>query len=92
MAESDACWEAFLDSLTAGALGETVCRVSTSSGASDRFAARRSDVLLHLSLHAQYMTARAPELLRRLGVSPPPDPMLIGLARSRRPENRTASP
>lgn len=85
--ELDARWEKYLAGLTAAALDETVRRVSTSSGSGKRFAARRSDVLLHLSLHAQYTTAQAVNMLRRLGVSPLPDPMLITLARSQHPEN-----
>ena len=61
--------------------------MSTSSGFGRRLAVRRGDVLLHLSLHAQYTTAQAVNMLRRLGVSPLPDVMLITLARAQHPEN-----
>ena len=91
-AELGARWEEYLAGLTAEALDETVHRVSTSSGSPKRFAARRSDVLLHLSLHAQYTTAQAANMLKRLGVSPLPDPMLITLARSQHPENQSPTP
>jgi uncharacterized damage-inducible protein DinB len=83
----EARWRAYLDGLTAEALDQSVYRVSTSSGYGRRLAVRRADVLLHLSLHAQYTTAQAVNMLKRLGVSPLPDPMLITLARSRHPEN-----
>lgn len=83
----EARWQAYLGGLTAEALDETVYRVSTSSGYGRRLGVRRADVLLHLSLHAQYTTAQAVNMLKRLGVSPLPDPMLITLARCQHPEN-----
>jgi len=85
--ELESRWQEFLDRLTPESLDETVFRVSTSSGHGRRLAVRRSDILLHLSLHAQYTTAQAMNMLRRLGVSPLPDPMLITLARSQHSEN-----
>jgi hypothetical protein len=39
------------------------------------------DVLLHVCTHAHYTAAQAINILRHLGVSPLPDPMLITLAR-----------
>jgi uncharacterized damage-inducible protein DinB len=83
----EARWFEYLGGLTPEVLDEGVYRVSTSSGHGRRLAVGRADVLLHLSLHAQYTTAQAVNMLKRLGVSPLPDVMLITLARSQHPEN-----
>lgn len=83
----EARWGEYLDGLTPEALGESVYKVSTSSGQGRRLATSRADVLLHLVLHAQYTTAQAMNILKRLGVSPLPDVMLISLARHQHPEN-----
>lgn len=86
-AELDGRWREYLGGLTPESLGETVYRTRPVEGRPRRLAAGRSDVLLHLSLYAQYTTAQAVNILKRLGVTPLPDPMLITLARSQHPEN-----
>lgn len=85
--ELEVRWDEHLRSLTAESLDETIYKVSTSSGHGRKLATRRGDVLLHLSLHAQYTTAQVVNMLRQLGVRPLPDVMLISLARQQHPEN-----
>jgi hypothetical protein len=57
--------------------------VAASTGA--RLATRRSDVLLHVSTHAQYTTAQIVNMLRHVGVQKLPETMLISLARQESP-------
>lgn len=80
-------WTAYLDSVLPESVQQPVYKVSTSSGHGRRLATTCGDVLLHLSLHAQYTTAQAINMLRMLGVGPLPDVMLISLARSQHPAN-----
>ena len=80
-AQLDARWQAYLHNLTADDLEATVFKVSSSSG--QRHATRRSDVLLHVCTHAHYTTAQVINMLRRCGVDPLPDVMLITLARQK---------
>ena len=88
----EARWDKYLSELTPERLDEPVYRVSTSSGHGRRIATSRADVLLHLALHAQYTTAQAVNMLKRLGVVVLPDVMLITLARKQHPENRIGPP
>jgi uncharacterized damage-inducible protein DinB len=76
--ELDARWEAYLAALSDADLDGWVTKI-TSRG--DRLSTRRGDVLIHLCTHAQYTTAQVINMLRQLGASPLPDPMLITLAR-----------
>lgn len=85
--ELDAHWDGYVGGLDEARLDEPVYKVSTSSGHGRRLATRRGDVLLHLTLHAQYTTAQAVNMLRQLGVSPLPDVMPITLGRRQHPEN-----
>jgi uncharacterized damage-inducible protein DinB len=88
--ELDRRWEAYRSDLTAASLDEPVYKVP--SGATERgpLATSRGDVLLHLSLHAQYTTAQTVNMLRQLGVKEFPDVMLISLAREQHPGNSGA--
>jgi len=74
-------WTSYLATLTAAALDELVYKQSTRSGAGQRHATRRADVLIHVCTHAHYTTAQTVNMLRQLGVQPLPDLMLISLAR-----------
>jgi uncharacterized damage-inducible protein DinB len=80
----DERWNDYLARLTDESLDEIIYKVSTSSGFGKRHGTRRADVLLHVCTHAQYTTAQLVNMLRQLGVTPLPDPMLISLARSER--------
>ena len=80
-AELDERWNAYVDRLTAEALDETVYKV-TSLGGGMRFGTRRSDVLLHVCLHAHYTAAQSVNMLRQAGAENLPDSMLITLARN----------
>lgn len=75
----DAGWDVYLQKLSDADLETSVQRVSSSNR--KRYSTRRSDVLLHVCTHAHYTTAQVMNMLRQLGVSPLPDPMLISLAR-----------
>ena len=60
---------------------------ATESGVSSngkRTGTRRSDLLLHVCTHAHYTAAQVVNMLRQLGESSLPDPMLITLARQQR--------
>jgi uncharacterized damage-inducible protein DinB len=74
-------WDEYLANLAPQSLDEPVCKVSTSFGAGQRFATRRSDVLLHICTHAQYTTAQVVNMLRHLGIETLPETMLISMAR-----------
>jgi uncharacterized damage-inducible protein DinB len=76
--ELDRRWQGYLEHLTDAALNDDVSKVS-SQGV--RRILKRSDILLHVCTHAHYTTAQVVNMLRQLGASPLPDPMLITLAR-----------
>lgn len=80
-AELQQRWDDYLSELSPESLDEPVYKVSTSSGLGERFATRRSDVLLHVCAHAQYTTAQVVNMLRQVGVEKLPESMLISLAR-----------
>lgn len=80
-------WDVYLAGLATQNLDEAIAKVSTSSGHGQKLFTRKADVLLHLSLHAQYTTAQIINMLCRLGISPLPDVMLISLARRQHPSN-----
>lgn len=74
-------WLSYLAALTPESLDDPVVRKSTSFGLGRRFATRRSDVLLHVCMHAHYTAAQVVNMLRRAGADPLPETMLITLAR-----------
>lgn len=74
-------WDRYLADLSPESLDEPVFKISTSSGLGQRFATRRSDVLLHVCTHAQYTTAQVVNMLRHVGVEELPETLLISLAR-----------
>ncbi|QDU49055.1 DinB family protein [Gimesia panareensis] len=74
-------WIDYLEGLTESDLVEIVSKQSTSSGKGRVHRTRRSDVLMHVCLHAQYTTAQLINMLRQAGVQNLPDSMLITLAR-----------
>lgn len=80
-AELDQRWQAYVDGLTVASLDETVYRI-TSLGGGIRFGTRRSDVLLHVFMHAHYTAAQTINMLRHAGVEKLPETMVISLARS----------
>ena len=71
-------WIGYLATLTPPTLEEVVYRKSSSG---KRFGTRRSDVLLHVCIHAHYTAAQVVNMLRHVGVEKLPDTMLISLAR-----------
>lgn len=77
----DTRWMSHLDNLSEESLGEPVYKVSTSSRIGERFATRRSDILLHVCTHAQYTAAQLVNMLRQSGITEYPQTMLISLAR-----------
>ncbi len=80
-------WSRHLAGLNDESLVAPVYRVSTSSDRGKKRATRHYDVLLHVCTHAHYTTAQVINMLRQLGVTDLPDPMLISLARSQHSEN-----
>ncbi len=80
-------WSDHLNTLTAADLDKTIYRVSTSSNGGQKRATYQSDILLHVCTHAHYTTAQVINMLRQLGITNLPDPMLISMARSQHPEN-----
>jgi len=70
-------WTRYLETLTEEKLLETINRQSIQGlmGTTAR------DVLLHVCTHAHFTSAQVINMLRRLGVSPLPDSMLITMAR-----------
>jgi len=79
--ELDRRWTSYLLEFTDESLGEPVYKVSTSSSSGERFATRRSDILLHVCTHAQYTTAQLVNMLRQSGLTEFPQTMLISLVR-----------
>lgn len=75
----DARWAAYLDELTEDDLDREIAKVSSWG---KRHVTRCGDILLHVCTHAQYTTAQVINMLRQVGASELPDPMLISLARS----------
>ncbi len=75
------CWDCYLEGLPPDSLDELVYKVSTSSALGQRFATRRSDVLLHVCTHAQYTVAQVVNMLRQVGLENLPNTMLISLVR-----------
>ncbi|MCH9653595.1 MAG: DinB family protein [Planctomycetes bacterium] len=80
-AELDQRWIHYLEQLTDDSMEELVGKSSTSSGKGRVHRTKRSDVLLHVCTHAQYTTAQIVNMLRQVGATCLPDPMLITLAR-----------
>ncbi|MEQ8851778.1 DinB family protein [Gimesia sp.] len=74
-------WIAYLQGLNEADLAQVVRKQSTSSGKGQVHQTRRSDVLMHVCLHAQYTTAQLINMLRQAGAESLPDSMLITLAR-----------
>jgi uncharacterized damage-inducible protein DinB len=74
-------WQRYLAELSLEALETPVYKWRSAAGQSQRYATRRSDVLLHVCTHAQYTTAQVVNMLRHVGVERLPDTMLITLAR-----------
>jgi uncharacterized damage-inducible protein DinB len=74
-------WQRYLAELSPEALDVPVYKWRSAAGQSQRYATRRSDVLLHVCTHAQYTTAQVVNMLRHVGVEKLPDTMLITLAR-----------
>lgn len=79
--ELDSDWQYWLDALDVCMLDQPVVKKSTSSMAGQTVATPVIDVLIHVCTHAQYTTAQAANIFRRLGIEPP-DTMLISLSRS----------
>lgn len=79
--ESEAGWADYLDRLTPEDLVKPVTKTASLSGV--KFSTPTLDILLHVCTHAQYTTAQAVNLLRRLGVPADqlPDAMLITMSR-----------
>ena len=77
----DRRWNTYLSGLTEKHVEKPVKKRSTSSGRGETFETPALDVLLHVCTHAQYTTAQAVHMFRRLGVEPLPDVMLITLSR-----------
>lgn len=80
----DVRWQDYLSQLSEPLLDQIVRKSSTTLGPGTYREVRRGDVLLHVCTHAQYTTAQAVNMLRRLGVRPLPDVMLISLAHEER--------
>lgn len=83
--ESEERWRDYLPTLNEAQLDDLVWRVSSYG---PRRATRRVDILLHVCTHAHYTAAQTINMLRQLGASELPDPMLITLARQEVVENR----
>lgn len=77
--ELEARWGEYLAALADESLDEPVHRACTAVSGKERFSARRSDVLLHVALHAHYTLPQAINMLRQLGVQALPDRMLTQL-------------
>lgn len=72
-------WKEYLGHLSPESLDGPVYKVISSTG--QRFATRRSDILLHVCTHAHYTAAQVVNMLRQLGIEKLPETMLISLAR-----------
>jgi uncharacterized damage-inducible protein DinB len=79
--ELEGRWKRYFADLTPEGLQDVVYKVSTSYGAGQKLATNRSDVLLHVALHAHYTVAQVMNMLRRCGCAALPHNMLISLAR-----------
>ncbi|WP_201743741.1 DinB family protein [Roseiconus nitratireducens] len=79
--ELDARWETFLSELQPIDLAKQIFKVSTSSVGGQRRATSLMDILLHVCTHAHYTSAQLINMLRQLGSSELPDPMMITMAR-----------
>lgn len=79
--ESEKGWQSLLGVLTEESLGRAVTKKASLTGETAR--TPLLDVLLHVCTHAQYTTAQAINMLRRLGVPGDqlPDSMLITMSR-----------
>jgi uncharacterized damage-inducible protein DinB len=71
-------WRTYLDGLKDCELEQTVTKANT---AGKKLSSARIDALLHVCTHAQYTAAQVVNMLRQLGVTALPDPMLISKAR-----------
>lgn len=74
-------WEAYLSNLEEKELAQLAFRKSSSSFGGRTIGVPKSDVILHLFLHAHYTKAQIINMFRQLGVTDLPDPMLMTLAR-----------
>jgi uncharacterized damage-inducible protein DinB len=79
--ELETHWKGYLGNLYPEALDEIVFKVSSNGR---RTGTRRGDLLLHVCTHAHYTAAQVVNMLRQLGLTTLPDPMLITLAREQR--------
>lgn len=79
--ESEQGWSKLLDALSDGDLAKPVTKKASLTGETSD--TPLLDVLLHVCTHAQYTTAQAVNMLRRLGVPGDqlPDSMLITMSR-----------
>lgn len=75
----EARWREYLSQLSLEVLEERIHRRRASG---ERVSTSRLDALLHVCTHAHYTAAQTINMLRQLGVTPLPDPMLISLARA----------
>jgi uncharacterized damage-inducible protein DinB len=71
-------WADYFACLQDESLDEPVSRISRALGGK-RFVARRSDVHLHVCLHAQYTAAQVVNMFRQLGLETFPKTMLMSL-------------
>jgi uncharacterized damage-inducible protein DinB len=71
-------WADYFAALQDEALDEPVSRISRALGG-QRFVSRRSDVHLHVCLHAQYTAAQVVNMLRQLGLETFPKTMLMSM-------------
>lgn len=74
-------WERFYANLDEVDLGRPVTKTNALNPTAPPMTTPLADVLLHLSLHAQYTIAQMANMLRQLGIHPLPDTMLITLSR-----------
>lgn len=81
--ELDARWDAMLSTLQPEDLHRPVTKRSTSGPSAGAIrTTNRLDVLLHVCTHAQYTSAQAVNMLRKLDAGPLPDLQLMTLART----------
>ncbi|MEM6755821.1 MAG: DinB family protein [Planctomycetota bacterium] len=80
--QSEQDWSGWLARLTDADLDRPITKTATLTGQTST--TPLSDVLLHVCTHAQYTTAQAVNIMRRLGVPADelPDTMLISLSRA----------
>lgn len=75
----DARWRAYLEKLREEQLETVVYKISSTQRT--RYATQLVDILLHVCTHAHYTTAQVINMLRQVGATSLPDPMLITMAR-----------